>query len=210
MSFAAKNPFWRSIVRDVTDTKEHPGYMFEFFRSFKEFDEYLSAHHDLNWRETEWGKFLMKPDFPEADCSYFGAMDIENLEATAPADNSYTQKKNSYENVARDLIRAGVTDVDTLHAIISNTTTGFRELEGYTTHTYKPTKAALGRYISKYNTKTQRALRKTPKHIVLALIKHYVEQRLSLRDISYKLNKNDGIQLSYERIRELLNDASEG
>jgi hypothetical protein len=203
MSYSTRTAFWRELAHEVEETKEHPGYRYKYFKSFTELDEYMCANVDPNWKDTSWGKFLLRAEDIESEHTSLSAVDQTDVQPIAPG-NSFTANKNDYECLARDLIRAGVTDLETLMGLIGQTTVQYREYTGPTTHTYRPVKAVVQRYITKYNTKAQRPLKQTPKHIVTALIKFYADQRLSLRDIAYKLNKNDGIKLSYERIRELI------
>jgi len=204
MTFRNKPGFWREIAHSIEDTSAYPGYMHKCFGSFHEFDLYMQEL-DPDWKNTEWGRFLLKTDTVEPEHSsidhYTGAIAND-------VSNAFTANKSNYEFMARELIKAGINDTEVLLTLLRSTPVYFAEYLETTVHHYKPEKATVERYISKYGNR-RRALRKTPKHIVVALIKLYTDNGLSLRETAQKLSRNEGIQLSYERIRELLSEEPE-
>lgn len=202
MSQHRARDYWKSIAVDVEDIEEHPGYRYKFCRSFDEFDAIMKSEVGPGWRQTDWARYLAQGD----------SLDIPNVSIEkvnrdkmppAQVTNPFVASRNNYESLCRELIQKGVTDVNTLYEIVRTTTTKYRVYAGSEEYTYKPTKAAIQSFVRKYSRRNRRPTRLTPVYIIAALIKHYANEGRSLREIAYKLNKNEGIKLSHERIREL-------
>lgn len=48
---------WPPLVREVTQTKQYPGYRYEYFRTFRELNEYFIKLCGTAWREEPWAKY---------------------------------------------------------------------------------------------------------------------------------------------------------
>jgi hypothetical protein len=48
---------WPPLVRNVVQTKDYPGFRYEFFRSFRELDAYFTEELGKDWRSEPWAKF---------------------------------------------------------------------------------------------------------------------------------------------------------
>jgi hypothetical protein len=208
MSPRKARDFWRGIAVGVEDTTEYPGYRYVFCKTFAEFDKLMQEEAGSDWRQTEWARYLARGD---GESSLDISIERVNRDKMSPANvvNPYVAVRNNYEFIAKQLIQEGVTDVETLYDLIRRHTTSYRTFTGTELYTYKPTKQLLTELVRKYSTRTRRPTRVTPTYIIRALIEHYAQEGRSLRDIAYKLNKNEGIRLSHERIREIAATNSE-
>lgn len=50
---------WPPLVKSVTYITTYPGYRHEFFRTFKDLDEYFSQECGADWQTQEWAKFWL-------------------------------------------------------------------------------------------------------------------------------------------------------
>lgn len=48
---------WPPLVKSITNLPTFPGYRYEFFKTFKELDEYMTQECGPDWREQAWCKF---------------------------------------------------------------------------------------------------------------------------------------------------------
>lgn len=55
----AMSKFWPPLVREVIDCVEHPGYRYEFFKTFAELDDYFTGLCGEDWIKQPWAEFWL-------------------------------------------------------------------------------------------------------------------------------------------------------
>lgn len=187
---------WREVVKAVEMTRDHPGYKYDYFKSAKEFEDFMLSSIGEGWEHQEWAKVFFG-DSPQRGFVEPSTKLIPDTTAgVGKVTNSFVHNKNNYAYVVRKLVRNGVYDIKTICKIVNSTKVRYPDGD----HIFRASNNTVQELVTRY--KTQYA-NKTPLFIERDLARFYKTQGLSLRAI-VRAMASDGIERSHEHIRNLL------
>lgn len=171
---------WRNVVKSVDIIPQHPGYRYNYFKSWQDFDECMKETCGEDWQTKPWAKVFLR----------------DELEDTLPTSDRGLGATNNYTWFVYRLVKQGITDVDDIYTTLRDVIVYFP----YMSKKFSLRKKTIARLVNdakryyqvaKYNYNPQE------------LIQFYAGQGYSLRLIQQKLMEH-GVFYSHTQISKKL------
>lgn len=92
--------FWPPLVKEVTITRDYPGYKYEFFTNFDDLNNYFTELCGEDWRHQEWAKYWIGQ---HRSTKYQNSLEIRIL--TGDVDPAKLKPFVDYPVVAENIIK---------------------------------------------------------------------------------------------------------